>query len=517
RRSTLVSTYGETQQVVVDIKPGFVGALHVVVSATDGISRTETEFSLTVTDSTLPSGDPPRISTGDLGLSLTDSQRSSFGDVSRTELSRALVEAISFPGLHSSIQQRVNEELAKLPEVSGEENWGNKISKRVWGVTIEGNHGLWKRWQVNNFRIEHLTIGGQLVGDYALVSVNVNVIADFSVEIQSWSWAQKLASYSPSGQIVFYTQLSFVVDLAVEDQAWDRLSAALSVSQPRINTAIPVIRSSDRAARTAGAFLTLAVGSPFGQAALTALGAPIANQIGRLRGEIDARYDAENDDLVAEGHVFFGDAQVAAIEKRLPLIFARKESSGPHLVNPRHYAGDAVYYINGALTNWETAQSEAVLLSDQLQRPVMLIYNGTNGLSDVTEVLRDYAWNINEASQNDTIPFLLAALREDAANGRRSSIVTHSQGNMILRNALEIMRATGGQEWIEQSLAWVATGSPIRGNESLTLAMFTNLMNASDPISLLQQGNVRIEQFTREQHDFDDYAEQLDVSMLIDG
>lgn len=152
---------------------------------------------------------------------------------------------------------------------------------------------------------------------------------------------------------------------------------------------------------------------------------------------------------------------------------------GPELRNRENFSGDPVYYINGMLTSSREARDEAEELSKQLRRPVLLIYNGTAGLGDLTEVLQDHGWDGDAVQHNPTTIRVAQLLKQAAQEGKRLSFVTHSQGNMILRNALRSL-GTDQRAWSIDSIAWVLTGSPVNPEGVVHSSL---IPNADDPIN----------------------------------
>ena len=148
------------------------------------------------------------------------------------------------------------------------------------------------------------------------------------------------------------------------------------------------------------------------------------------------------------------------------------------------FSGEPVYYVNGIWTRRDTAVEAAEFLSEQLQRPVNLVYNpselnppeystGTPGVfGDVAEAALDVIW-----------PLLICTMPQDQepelSNGRLQhnpstrqfthvffhakkpmSVVSHSQGCIIVRNACFTLGLLGKQDWVRQHLAWVAGRNP---------------------------------------------------------
>jgi hypothetical protein len=147
-------------------------------------------------------------------------------------------------------------------------------------------------------------------------------------------------------------------------------------------------------------------------------------------------------------------------------------------------------------TSREKAIDEARALA-HLGRPVYLIYNGTSaplvdqGINvgverDFSECVKDYLWSEILRQHNPTTKELTGFLYRAAKAGLHISVVAHSQGNLILRNALKTLRLFEEESWYRANLAWVATGSPINPEE-YGVAKVKDLLNSpSDPISVLR-------------------------------
>ena len=153
-------------------------------------------------------------------------------------------------------------------------------------------------------------------------------------------------------------------------------------------------------------------------------------------------------------------------------------------VNPWNCIGDPVYYVNGIDTSRQDAVDEAAALSAQLLRPVFLIHNSSSGtVRDVAEAAYDRAW-----------PFLDSRFVQANATTRqvtyllyhsegRISIVSHSQGCLIVRNALLTANSFSGGT-VKKYTAWVATGLPLRSEEVYPrCARFRSIASAEDPIA----------------------------------
>ncbi|MEK7764452.1 MAG: hypothetical protein AAB433_23005 [Nitrospirota bacterium] len=152
-----------------------------------------------------------------------------------------------------------------------------------------------------------------------------------------------------------------------------------------------------------------------------------------------------------------------------------------------------IYYVNGMLTPLEVAIDEAKALANHLRRPVGLIHNNTtNEGEDAFQAIYDRAWPIAMAGRlglpsgkaiqiNRTTRQLTHLLVHTPR--KHISIVTHSQGCLIMRNALLTASRLRGHNWIERGTRWVATGVPLRNEEIFVkINRFTPLANKNDAV-----------------------------------
>jgi len=156
------------------------------------------------------------------------------------------------------------------------------------------------------------------------------------------------------------------------------------------------------------------------------------------------------------------------------------------VVNPGDFKGDLVYFVNGVDITRESALTEAKALAARIQRPVGLIYNVTNGIAaDLTEATYDRTWPlvvpvVGQLVQANSTTRQVAHLIYHA--GKRISIVSHSQGCIIVRNALLMANTyTGGKA--KDRITWVATALPLRDEEVCPKPdRFRGLVNPDDTV-----------------------------------
>jgi hypothetical protein len=159
------------------------------------------------------------------------------------------------------------------------------------------------------------------------------------------------------------------------------------------------------------------------------------------------------------------------------------------VVNPGNFQGDVVYFVNGIDVSRELAIKQAEALAARVQRPVGLIYNVTNGLAaDLTESTYDRTWPL-------VVPVLKKLIQANSTTRqvahliyhakKRIAIVSHSQGCIIVRNAL-LMANTYTQGKAKDRLIWVATALPLRDEEICPKpARFRGVTNRDDTVCQL--------------------------------
>lgn len=136
-----------------------------------------------------------------------------------------------------------------------------------------------------------------------------------------------------------------------------------------------------------------------------------------------------------------------------------------------------VYYVNGMRTNLLEAKDEAKALANHLKRPVGLLHNasdgdGSDGVEAVYDkffpaTLTDFAVKLpgtKVAQANRTTRQLTSLLYNTSG---RISIVSHSQGCLITRNALLMAERFLPHGSLTKRVAWVATGTPLGDPEIL--------------------------------------------------
>lgn len=191
----------------------------------------------------------------------------------------------------------------------------------------------------------------------------------------------------------------------------------------------------------------------------------------------------------------------------------------PELIslNPGKHAGGAVYFVNGMATSREKAERDAAALSDQLRRPVLLLYNPTaiHGEADA-DFKTGIALDIAQAAYQRTWPYIkvqpLGIVQADPSTRQMAwilthaegpiTVVSHSQGCLIVRNALLTaarMEEAETKTRIADRLTWIATGLPMRDEEIAPQPKGLKVIaNPADPVA--QSIGLRLDpaEFTRQ-------------------
>jgi hypothetical protein len=135
-----------------------------------------------------------------------------------------------------------------------------------------------------------------------------------------------------------------------------------------------------------------------------------------------------------------------------------------------------------------SATDQAEALSVRLARRTALIHNPTEGAAkDFGESTMDRTWHPPLPQTNKTTREITYYLREQCRKDNEVSIVSHSQGCLLVRNALLTLRfVSGGEIWLQTKVRWVACAVPFRDEEfPAVINKFTILNNSQDPINVV--------------------------------
>ncbi|MEE9373773.1 MAG: hypothetical protein V3V00_12040 [Saprospiraceae bacterium] len=142
-----------------------------------------------------------------------------------------------------------------------------------------------------------------------------------------------------------------------------------------------------------------------------------------------------------------------------------------------------IYYMNGMFTDIGTAKTQAEELSGQLRRPVRLVLNksivdgntGSPHIDDFSESVYDRFWPQTLGSSSlllgGSIPFTQLNLATRWLThilyheNEPITIVSHSQGCIITRNAILTAMLLGKENKMKNSVTWIAAGNPLHDNE----------------------------------------------------
>jgi hypothetical protein len=181
----------------------------------------------------------------------------------------------------------------------------------------------------------------------------------------------------------------------------------------------------------------------------------------------------------------------------------------PHSITTgRRYSGEPVYYVNGMWTDKIKATAAAEALAKHLKRPVLLIYNASgirspisgfgNGLVRKTgtfEVVYTTAWPLFACTMPSDILLGMGRgkIQRNSATRKLTyllynakkpvSIISHSVGCIIVRNACFALFLLDREKWIRDNLAWVTTGIPLHDNVVWPKPVkYTSLIDKDDPV-----------------------------------
>lgn len=169
----------------------------------------------------------------------------------------------------------------------------------------------------------------------------------------------------------------------------------------------------------------------------------------------------------------------------MPQSMMMDDDADTELISPSNSAGSVIYFINGINTTHDEAVAIASAIGAKFGRPVRLIYNQTHGMDlDLVESAYDRTWVFAPLLPGN--PQVNKATRKLArvlfSSTGPVSLISHSQGCIITRNALVIADAYHSD--IKDRLAWVAAALPLKTSEVyLTPKKFTVLRNQDDPIA----------------------------------
>jgi hypothetical protein len=210
--------------------------------------------------------------------------------------------------------------------------------------------------------------------------------------------------------------------------------------------------------------------------------------------------------------------------------------------------GPPVWYVNGICTTKYHATKAGNAIAERLDRRVHVLYNPTVieppyqtglkakgfGNNDIDECVYDRAWPATVLSRLDILTeSLLGGLVKNKEKLQANpttrqlahvlyysdepvSLVTHSQGVLIARNAFFTNWILGKESKIRNNTAWVAAGLPLSDHEIFPRPKRTTILSYSDdPVSKLlglRGGGVELKPAD---HDFmENYKDQLHENQI---
>ena len=100
-------------------------------------------------------------------------------------------------------------------------------------------------------------------------------------------------------------------------------------------------------------------------------------------------------------------------------------------------SGNVTVYVNGVLTSLDVHRKAAQQLADQLEKPVVGIYNASDGLGDFAQCVQDKIGVAGLGTKNAATRTLVGVVQR---HGAGLHIVAHSQGSIIVSEALRLAR-----------------------------------------------------------------------------
>ena len=172
------------------------------------------------------------------------------------------------------------------------------------------------------------------------------------------------------------------------------------------------------------------------------------------------------------------------------------------------YPGEPVYHVNGIWTDKIKATAAAEALAKHLRRPVFLIYNasGVRSLASRRGIPLVRKTGLMEVVYAGIWPLLACAMppeRLSAMGGGKIqtnvatrkltslfynakkpiSVVSHSEGCTIARNACFALFLLNKEDWVRDHLAWVTTGIPLHDSVVWPKpTKYTSLIDKDDPV-----------------------------------
>lgn len=287
----------------------------------------------------------------------------------------------------------------------------------------------------------------------------------------------------------------------------------------------------------------------------------IASGVDDLSGDDIERWLENSDNVILHSLSRGGDAPQVNAQSRADVLpdqwwygkhnptLARLLTQPPEtIVRREDLPGPPIWFVNGITTKRAEAIAMADSIAEQLGRRVHLLHNPTfmeppntsgleaegYGTDDLSECLHDRLWPatiVNKLNKLDAaglqqmfdqgqtlqgnpttrqLAYALLTSREPI------SLITHSQGCIIARNAMFTMAMLGRREQAEKQIAWIAAGIPLSDKELSPLPLQTTILDVGDdPIAKIVGMRGGSREYRGTDHSFSDhYCQQIQAGQL---
>ncbi|WP_417734983.1 hypothetical protein [Rosistilla oblonga] len=287
----------------------------------------------------------------------------------------------------------------------------------------------------------------------------------------------------------------------------------------------------------------------------------MASGVDDLTGDDIERWLDNSDNVILRSLSRGGDAPSVNAQSRTDLLpeqwwygkqnrtLAQLLTQPPETIIRREdLPGPPIWFVNGITTKRAEAIAMADEIAEQLGRRVHLLHNPTfmeppnhsgldvegYGTDDLSECLHDRLWPatvFNKLNRMDAEQ--LQAMRDDGQTLQGNpttrqlayvlltarepiSLITHSQGCIIARNAMYTMAMLGRREQAEQQIAWIAAGIPLNDKELSPLPLQTTILDVGDdPIAKIVGMRGGSREYRGTDHSFSDhYCRQIQAEQL---
>ena len=218
------------------------------------------------------------------------------------------------------------------------------------------------------------------------------------------------------------------------------------------------------------------------------------------------------------------------------------------IIRGAELSGEPVLFVNGIATKRADAVATADLIAKRFGRPVHLLHNPTFmepphesglmepgfGTDDMSECLYDRLWPamvINRLNKHD--PQTLKQAEEAGkilqgnpttrqlaylllASNKQVTLITHSQGCIIGRNAFFTLAMLGKRQEVEERIVWVASGIPLNDKELSPIPRRTTILDVgNDPVANIVGMRGAKREYKAADHSFNDrYLQMITIDQL---